>query len=161
MINKQRVQRIRAFLYTCILLIILVPVVLMLVVSFQTLTVLKQIDEHLLEAPAAVSDQQIRESSSSGNAGASTSSRELSSSETYADSSRSEVVSPQSDATDSLPLPEFQPESQVSLSDQDSPEDTLAEGGGSAPGGAGAPADESAPDAPYLDHVPNTGHPEA
>lgn len=61
MINKQRVRRIRGFLYTCILLFIIVPIILMLVVSFRTLGVLNRLADYFDRNPPAAVGQSYAE----------------------------------------------------------------------------------------------------
>lgn len=56
MINTQRVRRIRGAIYTCILLIIFIPVILMLVVSFKTLFVLSDLKTVLSHPSIGTSD---------------------------------------------------------------------------------------------------------
>lgn len=57
MINKQRVRRIRRFIYACILLLIFVPIILMITVSFRTMSLLQELTAILSQnSPASISD---------------------------------------------------------------------------------------------------------
>lgn len=174
MINKRRVQRIRGFLYTCILLVIFVPVILMLIVSFKTLTVLGKIEEHF-QAPAPVIEQQIQEPGSAGEPGAGAVSgvsvpganrTDVSSTVSAPESGESSVSSDDLSEADkpkdeTLQPQEEQPEQPAAPSTTDAPTGNSEPQLPSTPGGTGASTQQPTSPTPYLDTVPNTGTPSA